>query len=871
MISLMIGRPYGHWRSSLNYACVPMGAIMHAFDKVQSVLLGIEPQNSKLAYTAAFSTPVGAGVLCNRMIGRPGLPTLSGIALLPGSTRSDEINVIAAKADRLKRLLGCRYSNGLPNPSDEYISAAGLFVFQDKNLRGKVFPRPVPVPEAMETFLKDGEWGKLPKQLHVPARNTARINRIRIAGEDPNAGRKSFYSTLLTKDVGDEAVSAIFGHGLALTKGFGPISPLPALWFLDELSSEINKVFREQGIDESIRALPKPSRRQAIKVRSQKKSTEPEIQIDKTAEAEQLDVAVQHLPIPSAKEFEFLKALHEAILKKWRDYRNSPEEFKKLVILSLALYAVPLNRLLRLRKYFRGSSLVRSRHNGHFLHHVIVPLPQQDLGLGLVPLLLSERSGKLLHVFFRILMLRQLRIYRAKYPNASDAAKRGHCKKFDSRLIFPSLNRTEFDETMRFADRLVATNRKRRGTEWIRATLTKGSRFFCRSRFGALIFNSLTGASITPPNFVSIPDILFQAAGTPLTIKTVSGQCWTNPFIHSGNSERRLKSYKRLQENKKVGRPSSAIVPCKGQSTIDELVAYFAATSRYPKPADIKRWFLQSKVAIPYKHLAGSGHCTEKEASYSARIIFRELLAKGLLVTGTPEHLLWPDKTIRFLEIFSEVVLQDRLLRSQPQAARWWATIILLIGCRPNEAPLIQTQHVDNIKTPLIIRIVGTKTDAAPRTIDLSLFTSFKTGRTLRTKLMEIENDGWPLGKDVKFPVDDVHFQNRVNTCLNSAYSKLRTELGLPAAEGVFTLNSLRHACAFRVIQTAVTQNLWNGTLWIGIASVSQALGHRSIVTTWCSYLGTAMLSLRWPSRRSPKASHCPLLNPLRNFIERQC
>ena len=114
----------------------------------------------------------------------------------------------------------------------------------------------------------------------------------------------------------------------------------------------------------------------------------------------------------------------------------------------------------------------------------------------------------------------------------------------------------------------------------------------------------------------------------------------------------------------------------------------------------------------------GGKEDVERACQRSGAKVARALLLRGKCSTGRPEHLLWPDLTERFLEIIAQ---RDRRsskrCRSPPDRFPVVDPNILPLGCRPNEAHIIESQHLDNVGDPKVIRILGMKTDSARRTL----------------------------------------------------------------------------------------------------------------------------------------------------------
>jgi integrase len=235
-------------------------------------------------------------------------------------------------------------------------------------------------------------------------------------------------------------------------------------------------------------------------------------------------------------------------------------------------------------------------------------------------------------------------------------------------------------------------------------------------------------------------------------------------------------------------------------------------------------------------------------------------MMSGDLPVGSPEHLLFPSQTTRFFEIFDQT-LRRRYDGDYKHEIDWWVTIVALLGCRPFEALQIKYEHLDFHFDPRIIRILGTKNESAQRTVDINLFATDPVGRYLKNRLLKMGKGCFPLA-NYKSPTDDKKFERCIesaNRLIGYAYGRLRAEIGLAPCSGVFTMTSFRHACAFRLHQTAVTDTLWGGNLWSRIASNSIAMGHKSMVTTWSSYIGTSALAIIWPSRGKNGKNYCPI------------
>ncbi len=857
VLSLMIGRPYGPWRASLNYACVSAETIAAAFVAVQSVLFGETGISRSTRITVAKNMPVGAGLLRDRQIGPPGLPTLEELGPVGqmAAKTCDWLPIKAAQTDRLIRIFGRRYSSEIPNPANHLIDEQKVFRFEDKNLGGRAFPRLLPVPEDLRRFLAEGDWSFGPSRIGVPKSAKQEVERIRAFRGDRNGGRKAFYSECLARGLGDEMISFLFGHGFALTKALGPISPLPWCWFLFEAQGVVDQVAQQAGLKASIDRLKPPSVHQLKRAKlAEAGSKSKERKILSWAE---LPGTIQHLPIPKADELEFLKSLLNVIETSWNEFRRHPEQLKKVLYLLLILGGVPLNHVQAYVRYLRGNSVVRSKISGKAAYFVIFPIPQQDQGLGLVPLRLSDRIGRLLFLTLRC-------IYVGERKNRAIAADK--CR-FEHRIVLRGFNRHGDDEMIRFARSLVRRCSDVRTEVWVRNVLTTGSKFLARSRFGGLIFGSLSGRGIKPCNFFDIQDLFFQVFGAGVLLTTVTGGIWKNVFLPGPRDISKYRSYQRMVNSSGRGRPSTAQFPAMGLCSIEGLTEYFRGAHRFPDSGQICKQ-IEYFGCYTSKAASNNGSPEYRRSSLStARLIMKSLRNQGKLFTGRAEHLLWPRHTLLFLEKFEEILAKSAK-PDQKRSALWWATLALLVGCRANEAALILEQHIDSLANPRIVRINGNKTDAASRTVHLGLFSSDPVGEALLERFLIQGNGRW-IPADRNFPIRGEAFQRSVNEWVHEAYNVVRADLGMSETSFTFTLQSLRHACAFRAVQQAIYRALWTGTLWIQLASVSQALGHQSMVTTLSSYLGTSMLCLKWPSLRGDSEGYTPLGSPLPDLLER--
>lgn len=810
ILSLILGHPVGVWRASLNYAGVSQRQVFEATRQVQKCLLDAAGFLNPTWTTFPPRGEAGAGLLIEGKIGPPGIPSLKSLVNTPPDFTS--LSTTWARLDYLKRLFGERFCHSLPNPQLDYRDHLGCFAIADKNLGGRVFPRLVPAIDSLARQLAQPIWKELPDNCSPAEKIRHLIRDIREPNGDPNAGRKSLYSELLADRVGDEAMSAIFGHGLVLTKVFGPISPVPLNWFLGQIKEVLEKAATAK-INEQVTAIPKISLRQLRRYLETK--SQPQLPAFVSQESTVTDVGIQHLPIPEEEAFEFLRKLWEAIRQKWLTFKNRPIELRRCLFLALALHAMPMRRLWRLRHYVPGNALVRTDEGDTFL---IAPIPQKDLGMGLIPLRLTAEAAEV--IWPMVETLRQIALQRK--PQVKD---------FDSTLLFPNFGRTEFQEVVKLALRFTARQRRKLKSQAALAHLEAGSKFLSRSRFGAQVFNALNGRAIVPPNYFALEDLFYQAWGRPVAFVTVSGKPWRNIFTPS---QRRL----RREEDRKNG---MAKLPA--PLTPENLSRFCALHFSFPSAAKIESWLEECQISLP-SYRSSPGPKRQKKRLWARRIA-RNLMLRGDLTVGSPEHLLFPELTPRFFEIFDN---RARLASHQFMPSRllqWWATIVLLLGCRPGEALLLEPGHIDDPFRPRILRIPGTKTESAQRTLDLHLFTQDPVGAWLFRRFMHFGSGRWTFASQTNFRA----FQTKLNQILAASYDQLRSEIGLPKTSGTFSLRSLRHACAFRLSQHALTNSLWGGNLWPQLASISTALGHQSMVTTWSSYIGTAALALEWPGR----------------------
>lgn len=865
LISLMTGRPFGIWRSALNYSCVSFGSIIQNFRRVQRALLVTADNDipEKIPPPERILGFAGAGLLEGGRIGTPGLPDLETLVALEKVVKAGRSPLaLAAHLSFLKSLLGSRYTADLGNPVDDYLGPLGLFSFTDKNLRGKIYPRLVPAPTALANQLADSFWAEFPKNFAVPASLAQKVRSIRLVTADKNAGRKALYSSLLRSYAGDETISSIFGHGLALTKIFGPISPIPTFWFLGEQRRLLDELTKTVGFEKA----QHPTQRQVRRFREEKKPEPTVGSAEKTAtEAAIIDVSVQHLPIPSEEALEDIQNLWRKIKMRWRKFEERPRDLRRCVFLTLALHAMPLRRLWLLRNYLRGNSLVRVLTHDKSAWFLIAPLPQKDLGLGLVPLRLSDEAGQELWEMLQCLA------ESVRTPKIKKADKTVS-QRFDRSLLLPNFSKGEMENSLRLAARLTSSRRKKTDFSRIRTSIETASKFACRGRFGAPLFNSLNGRQIVPPNYFAIEDLLCESFGQAVCLTSVTGNNWCNYLVPSRRLELRQARIIRALRPGGVGRPSTIANPKPSRANFKDLqdyVHYFHQNVVSADASHIFTWLKSHHCYLPeYGPKDGKEFSRTRAYTLSARRIARDLLMQGRLHTGHPEHMLYPSQTERFLQLFDDQIASGGFSSNRQNSARWWVTIALFIGCRANEAPLIASHHVDSTSSPRIIRIPETKSINANRTIDLMLFWSDPIGSFLYQRLMTLDANRWPFARQMKFPHTNLGMgalQTWVNRQLVVTYAKLREEMQLPPMTGGFTLQSLRHACAFRVTQTLIDRMLWHGNMWTCWASLSTAMGHQSVVTTWCSYLGTAMLTLRWPARSAEGAVYRPLSDDVKD------
>lgn len=835
VLSLILGRPVGVWRASLNYTCVSREQVAEATRQVQKRLLAAAGFDNPTYGRHLRPGSIGAGLLVDGKIGPPGIP--SPETLIPGSTPPAYLSAAWARLDYLKRLWGERFSHDLPNPQLNFRDHIGCLAIADKNLGGRIYPRIIPVVDTLAAQLADPLWRKLPDFCRPSPKRLDLVQSLRRPQTDPNAGRKSLYSELIARKVGDEALSAIFGHGLCLTKVFGPISPIPLIWFLGQ-----TKLVLEEVVPDTANASPlvHVTARQVRRF-SETRPT-PVLPDFPTLESPTVDVDVQHLPIPDEETFAFLRLLWAAIRDRWRTFKNRPIELRRCLFLALSLHAMPMRRLWLLRYYVVGNSLVRlpEENNATFL---IAPMPQKDLGMGLVPLRFTEEAA--LVIWPMVETLRDIAVQKRSASTPLD---------FDSTLLFPEFSEDELKESVRLAMRFTSVNRRKVPFGIARAHLEGGCKFLCRSRFGAQIFNVLNGRAVVPPNYFALEDVFFQAFKKPVSPISVTGSPWRNVFVPS----------QRLLQRELARRDGTAQLP---KPSLKELSLFCRRHFSFATARTIESWLENPGFTLPAYPYTKKTVSSEKNRQLWARRIARDIMRSGGLHVGSPEHLLFPQHTARFFEIFDNLARLASHIHLPKLALQWWPTLVLLLGCRSNEASLIEPQHVDDHHRPRIIRIEGTKTECARRTVDLLLLSSDAVGAWLFQRFMALNGGHWMFSSHSVFKnLNRTSLQEEINRLLAHSYDELRAELGLPSSSGTFSLKGLRHACAFRLCQHAVQNSLWGGNLWTQLASISTALGHQSMLTTWSSYVGTCSLALNWPDHQT-SAPYNPLGEPTQDIL----
>ena len=843
-LNLLFGEPFGPWRAVSNYACVGRERLAKDFELVQrAMLIHAEWELDDWKRTRIVGV-AGAGLLSAGRIGDAGIPSIAALAKEIRPVGHD-LACSASALDSVVRLFGRRFSTHLRGPDEEFVPALKSYCFIDKNIGGRLYPRLVPVPRGVLNILKPDAWLPVPNTIPVPRGLEEKIRSSRILRDDRNAGRKALFSELLRRGVADEAISTIFGHGLSLTKLLGPISPFPSRWYLEQLRRVLSDLSVEDAVPVETMSISPPNRIQIRQARRFKKSSGRNLE-DSDIIGFAVEGDVKHLPMPEREAQSFFEALKRRILDGWETHHRSEINLRRCLFLLACLSGLPMKRTWHMRRYLRIDSFVeRLGESGETDYFVMMVVPQKDRGLGIIPIPIEREVGKAC----RGIVLELAKSSEGKFPRgrvliAGDVQKIGQLLRFAESLVYPNF-------------------RSRRGTRWVTTALEKASQFHSRISFGAMIFGALDGRAILPPNYFAVEDLFFQANGSHRELRTFEGLPWEDKFGVPQRQSVRIRSMRRACRPGGRGRPSSQrgfVHP--PLTDFPALALHIAGVISAVDAVGCAKWFEVEAIYFS-KFKPATSKRKDLESAYwrSGAEVARWLLYKGRCTTGSPEHLLWPEQTERFLEIVAGRIAESKgTVARHRQASEWWVRTILFLGCRPNEASNIGDQHIDNKGAPDIVRVLGTKTESGQRTIDLALFFSDSVGWALYLSL--VEPAGWRTARDAKFPRarrDRSNLQRALNRVLHGAYRQLREELGLPPPTGSFSLNSLRHAAAFRVVQNSIQKYLWRGSIWIQLASVSTALGHQSLVTTWASYLGTSMVSLRWPSHKKGDADFCLL------------
>ncbi len=245
-------------------------------------------------------------------------------------------------------------------------------------------------------------------------------------------------------------------------------------------------------------------------------------------------------------------------------------------------------------------------------------------------------------------------------------------------------------------------------------------------RSGALLFLLTFRLFSHPPNFFSPEDILW-GVWPPSSFGRSSGNLWINPFTYSKSELGRLRSFRRAQRKTGSGRPPKP--PSWPEKDEESLVArYFHESLKFPDFSRVlHRLTLEDKILPQYAKKTDRRHAQWLSARRVQRTLWKGAFAHRLRRTSSS-----PRRHPLFLNHL------DTALTSQPKhqpyhnLVKWWVTFLLLTGCRPHEALNVKRSHLDDHASPRVMRIPGTKTHAAARTLDLVFLADDAVGKALK-------------------------------------------------------------------------------------------------------------------------------------------
>jgi len=190
------------------------------------------------------------------------------------------------------------------------------------------------------------------------------------------------------------------------------------------------------------------------------------------------------------------------------------------------------------------------------------------------------------------------------------------------------------------------------------------------------------------------------------------------------------------------------------------------------------------------------------------------------------------------LECGSDVALRDAGLVSMG-----WA-----LGCRIGEAARAHREDYSIVGAWEEMHLRGTKSIRARRDLPLALARLGSGGdesvRVFLESLLECQT-----APAFACPAESVkRISGRIGRVLDAAFREFR---GAPSTtqmqrSGAFTYHDLRHAAFIRMLQGAIDGHLSRGNFMMVVMKLAEGMG-QNIHTSLCSYLGTALLALRWP------------------------
>lgn len=619
--------------------------------------------------------------------------------------------------------------------------------------------------------------------------------------------RKALLSALAQEGVGLEIHSLISEHGNNAFLPGGALSIVPLEVVLDLARDSLERIYTCCGINDVLEGIDS--------LRDQFDSPPSIITEPQTASR-----GIAGFPLPTNAEFQGVTAMANTLGNRIERGLAGPNEMRLWLILELALNGVPIGNIASNHSYYSEESFVVGPSGEVFF---LAVMPQADLGLGVIPIYLQVNAKRLKSVCTAL----------------TKNGRRDLFFKLDLSLstLGESLLRSAGKESN--WDTFV-------GHRHTGPAAARVSTFMSLLRLGGMVTTGLMGRLLIPPNFYNIGDLLSRDCQQYQSPVTLFGAPIETPYAPSEielSMRLRVPDIVQLVQSGSLvrgGRPRHLPTALQGRNCACWAIADWVQLFR-----DADSMISRNKIAMVLETVFSIGRA---EAALRARFIHRGMRLAGYLRAGRPLRFVPPDKTPEFVQLVCRKLLHqggEVAVRDAGMVRAGWAT-----GARIGEAARAQREDYSRIGEWEEFHLRGTKTVRARRDLPLSLARLGPGGGDAVRDFLEslfISNANPAFASKAE---SVKRISERIGKSLNAAFREFRgnTDVYHSQTEGAYSFHDLRHAAFVRMLQGAIDGHLSRGNFMIVVMKIAQGMG-QNIHTALCSYLGSAVLALRWPGR----------------------